>query len=291
MPSIERVIQSGLGNPWLLLPTALVLGALHALEPGHSKSMMTAFIVAVQGTARQAILLGLAATVGHTMVVWALALLAWRLGDTGILDRAEPWLLLLGGLLLIWLSIRMLLHLLPGHRQAAHHHGLHGHSDAHGQGHNHSHPRHYEHDHGHRHEHHHDHTLGAHVPEDAHAAAHQAEIQYRYSGGGRVSDSEVLWFGFTGGLLPCPAAFAVLLACLHQKAYALGVVMIAAFSIGLAVMLVTVGVAAAWGASALRARMGMVERLSARGPYASAGIVLVIGLFTAIQGARAMMPT
>ena len=56
MPNIETVIQSGAANAWLLLPTAVLLGALHALEPGHSKSMMTAFIVAIQGTAAQAVL-------------------------------------------------------------------------------------------------------------------------------------------------------------------------------------------------------------------------------------------
>ena len=83
MPNIETVIQSGAANAWLLLPTAVFLGALHALEPGHSKSMMTAFIVAIQGTAAQAALLAMLATVGHTIVVWVLALIAWYLGNAG----------------------------------------------------------------------------------------------------------------------------------------------------------------------------------------------------------------
>lgn len=72
MPDIANIIQSGAANAWFLLPTAILLGALHALEPGHSKSMMIAFIVAVHGTARQAALLALSATLGHTIVVWAL---------------------------------------------------------------------------------------------------------------------------------------------------------------------------------------------------------------------------
>ena len=79
MPDIASLIQSGTANVWLLLPVAIVLGGLHALEPGHSKSMMTAFIVAIHGTAAQAVLLALSATVGHTMVVWVLAILAWQL--------------------------------------------------------------------------------------------------------------------------------------------------------------------------------------------------------------------
>lgn len=50
------------GNAWLFIPSAILLGALHGLEPGHSKTMMAAFIVAVRGTLKQAVLLGLAAT-------------------------------------------------------------------------------------------------------------------------------------------------------------------------------------------------------------------------------------
>ena len=49
------------GNAWLFIPSAILLGALHGLEPGHSKTMMAAFIVAVRGTLKQAVLLGLAA--------------------------------------------------------------------------------------------------------------------------------------------------------------------------------------------------------------------------------------
>ncbi|MCW8292714.1 hypothetical protein IEE98_15160 [Klebsiella pneumoniae] len=51
------------GNAWLFIPSAILLGALHGLEPGHSKTMMAAFIAAVRGTLKQAVLLGLAATV------------------------------------------------------------------------------------------------------------------------------------------------------------------------------------------------------------------------------------
>ena len=50
------------GNAWLFIPSAILLGALHGLEPGHSKTMMAAFIVAIRGTLKQAVLLGLAAT-------------------------------------------------------------------------------------------------------------------------------------------------------------------------------------------------------------------------------------
>jgi nickel/cobalt exporter len=113
-----------------------VLGALHALEPGHSKSMMTAFIVAIHGTAAQAVLLALSATVAHTMIVWVLAIMAWQLQDTAVLEKAEPWLLLVGGLLIVILAVRILSrleHPFGAHRHAhddgSHHH--HAHADHH----------------------------------------------------------------------------------------------------------------------------------------------------------------
>jgi nickel/cobalt exporter len=84
--------------------------------------------------------------------------------------------------------------------------------------------------------------------------------------------------------MPCPAAFAVLLACFHQKAYAAGVVIVAAFSVGLALTLVSIGVLAAWGARTLAVRHAGLERLTRWAPYASAAIVLLIGLVVTAQG-------
>jgi nickel/cobalt transporter (NicO) family protein len=265
MPDIAAIIQSGAGNPWLLLPAAVVLGALHALEPGHSKSMMMAFIVAVRGTPKQAVLLGMSATVGHTIIVWALALLAWRLGDAGLIERAEPWLLLLGGLLIVGLALRILYR---GGFGPAH--------DQHGD------------DHGHSHGHHGHHDHQGHGPADAHAAAHEAEIQAKFAGRGSVTNGEVAWFGFTGGLLPCPAAFAVLLVCLKLRSYGLGMVMVAAFSVGLALTLVAVGLAASLGTAALQARSSTFDRLAKLAPIVSAWLILAIGLVVTWSGLKAV---
>jgi nickel/cobalt exporter len=289
MPDIANIIQAGAANAWFLLPTALLLGALHALEPGHSKSMMIAFIVAIHGTARQAALLALSATLGHTIVVWALALLAWRLGDAGVLERAEPWLLVVGGLLLIGLSFSILRRLVPAtpHAHGHHHHGHdhdHAHSHDHGHDHKHAHGPAHGHDHKQAHQPH-----GQFETEDAHAAFHEAEIKKQFTGKtGAVTNGEIAWFGFTGGLLPCPAAFAVLLACLHQKSYGLGIVMVAAFSIGLAAMMVAVGVAAAWGMTAIKNSTGAFDSFAKWAPYVSSAVVFVIGLFAVAQGLRAL---
>lgn len=267
MPDIAALIQTGAANPWLYLPAAVLLGALHALEPGHSKSMMAAFIVAVRGTPEQATLLGISAAIGHTMVVWALALLGLYLGDRLILDRAEPWLVLVSGLLIMGLAFRIFWMLRAEH----HHHHTHDHT----------HDRHHE--HGHHHGHGHDHTHH-HERLDAHAAAHAREVKARFNGDRHVTNFDIAWFGFTGGLLPCPAAIAVLLICLHLKAFALGIGMVAAFSVGLAITLVAVGITAAWGTRVARARWSGWDEWSERLPYLSAGLVFIIGVFIALQG-------
>jgi nickel/cobalt exporter len=275
MPDIAALIQSGTANVWLLLPLALLLGALHALEPGHSKSVMTAFIVAIHGTATQAVLLALSVTIGHTIVVWVLAILAWQLQDTAILEKSEPWLLLVGGILIVVLALRILSRLeLPSLRPA----------HAHGHEHTHPHDDHAQSHAHHRAEHSHSHDD---LDEDAHAAAHAAELKAQLAKG-PITNLDIAWFGFSGGLIPCPAAFAVLLACFHQKAYALGIVMVAAFSIGLALMLVAIGLIAAWGARAIAARQSGLNRYARWAPYASAAVVLVVGLLVTAQGLSAL---
>ncbi|MFX8581865.1 nickel/cobalt efflux protein RcnA, partial [Acinetobacter baumannii] len=70
MTDLTNLLAQGGAHAWLFIPSAVLLGALHGLEPGHSKTMMAAFIIAVKGTVRQAVLLGLAATLSHTLVVW-----------------------------------------------------------------------------------------------------------------------------------------------------------------------------------------------------------------------------
>ena len=249
MPDIASIIQNGAGNAWLYLPFAVLLGALHALEPGHSKSLMAAFIVAIRGTAAQAVLLGFSAAVGHTLIVWALAALGLWFGDAVIGERAEPWLVLASGVLIIVLAVRLLASLQGGG---------HGHGLAH-------------------------HDAGGHHMDDGHDHASPEEIQQTY-GGRAVTRGEIIWFGFTGGLLPCPAAIAVLLVCIHLKAFGLGIAMVAAFSIGLALTLVAIGVVAAWGTRRARAAWPGFDKFAARAPYVSGALVMLLGLVMTIKG-------
>ena len=92
MMDIAALLQQGSHNLWLFIPSALLLGALHGLEPGHSKTMMAAFIIAIRGTLAQAVMLGLAATVSHTAIVWLIAIAGLTYGPSFYTEASEPWL-------------------------------------------------------------------------------------------------------------------------------------------------------------------------------------------------------
>ena len=96
------------GNAWFFIPSAILLGALHGLEPGHSKTMMAAFIIAIRGTVRQAVMLGLAATVSHTAIVWLIALGGMYVSHKFTAETAEPWLQLVSAIIILGTAIWMI---------------------------------------------------------------------------------------------------------------------------------------------------------------------------------------
>jgi len=141
MHSLTDLLAQGQAHAWLFIPSAILLGALHGLEPGHSKTMMAAFIIAVRGTVRQAVLLGLCATLSHTAIVWIIALgglYLWR----GVDSRAlEPYFQLASGLIIIGMALWMLWRTrreqvlaAAGHDHDHHHHDDHGGHHHHGDG-------------------------------------------------------------------------------------------------------------------------------------------------------------
>lgn len=127
MTDFSTLLQQGAGNAWLFIPSAILLGALHGLEPGHSKTMMAAFIVAIRGTVGQAVLLGLAATVSHTAVVWLVALGGLYLGRGWDAETTEPYFQLGSAVLIASVALWMLWRTWKDQRAAAaagpHEHG------------------------------------------------------------------------------------------------------------------------------------------------------------------------
>ena len=350
------LLNEGAGRAWLYLPVAVLLGGLHGLEPGHSKTMMAAFIIAVRGTVTQAALLGLSAAISHSLVIWALAAMALKFGDHWNVEATEPYFLVGTGLIVIAMAVWTWWRLRGGHR---HHHHHHDHDNDEvkrieapggslelsifedgvpprfrmkssgaaeapkslrtvredgatqaftfvslgdggwesreeipephafrvelvvaGEARTVEFAEAHDHAHGHDHPHGHDHDD---EDDDEHARQHAEEIRRRFDGR-EVTTPQIVLFGLTGGLMPCPAALSILLICLQLKEFTLGFSIVAGFSLGLALTLVSVGVAAAWGMRKMTAKGGRFSRWAKRAPYFSNGLLLVLGAVFVARG-------
>lgn len=365
MPSFHELISQGAANAWFFIPTAILLGALHGLEPGHSKTMMAAFIVAIRGTVTQAVLLGLSAAFSHSLVIWLLAAVALHFGSQWNAESTEPYFQMASGLIIVALAVWMFLRtrreqaaaVAHDHAEAGPHGGQwidtgHGFVEAsvfetgvpprfrlyffdrekqpivpspansivletvregdarqafsfflkadfleattelpepheframltmsHG-------------DHSHSYEftfteHGHHHHEGLDVSggefQDAHERAHAQDIAKRFANR-NVTTGQIVIFGLTGGLLPCPAAFTILLICLQLKQFVLGFSLVLCFSFGLAITMVSVGAAAAWGVRHASNRIKGFHEIAQKAPYFSSAVLTLLGIYIGVQG-------
>lgn len=369
MTDFSQVLQQGTSHAWVFIPSAILLGALHGLEPGHSKTMMAAFIVAIRGTIWQAVLLGLSAAISHSLIIWALAAVALKYGSQWNADTTEPYFQIASAVMIAGLALWMFWRTRRDTKAAAaHEHHEHGHAhddekiintghgvvnlsvfetgvppvfrlafSEHGKaflpepssvvvetvrpgdvrqtfafvakegflesttdlpephefdltltlshdGHAHTYPAQFrEGDHGHSHDHDHgDLPQGADF-QDAHEAAHALDIQKRFMNR-TVTTPQIVLFGLTGGLLPCPAAFTVLLVCMQVKQFTLGFALVAAFSFGLALTMVTVGAVAAWSVRHAEKKFSGFGNAMRKAPYLSCGLLLALASYMAWQG-------
>ncbi len=459
MPDIQSLIHSGNSSVWLYIPVAILLGALHGLEPGHSKTMMAAFIIAIRGTVMQAVLLGLSAAISHSLIIWVLAALALKYGSSWNAEDTEPWFQLASAVLILALALWMFFRTRREVAEAE------AHSSGHSHGHDHSH------DHGHTHapapisapaalepnpwqdathnhaapassvltrpgetlsagglilpagmdpgpsvapviispdapapvrtsrqgphggmlldtghgwleisvfetgvpprfrihpckasgqpvplprgtqisietarldgrsqkfafepgdgfweatselpepheflaiitlghsdhahtyklrfaeaDHHHGHSHGPAIVEekdetdsvyqDAHERAHAEDIARRFANR-TVTTPQIILFGVTGGLMPCPAAFTILLVCLQVKRATLGFALVGAFSLGLALTMVTVGAVAAWSVNHAQKRFSGFGEWMRLAPYISCGMLVLLATYMAWSG-------
>lgn len=343
------------GNGWFFIPSAILLGALHGLEPGHSKTMMAAFIVAVKGTVKQAVMLGLAATLSHTAIVWLIAVGGMYISQKFTAEAAEPWMQLISGIIIVstglWMFWRTWSDERAWHKAHSHAHDWttkvvdtgHGHvslsiaeegthrrfqlrtlngkplvaesvkvsaSSHQSQG---SDIYHFIERDGYLESAscieatddfsvtliigHHDHTHDFDVHfssasnsesedkeyQDAHERAHALNIQKRFENRD-VTNGQILLFGLTGGLIPCPAAVTVLLICLQLKAMTLGATLVVSFSVGLALTLVAVGVIAAEGVQKATSKWSGLNEVARRAPYLSGILISGVGIYMGMHG-------
>ena len=243
--------QLRLGVVCLALAVAMGLGAFHALEPGHGKTVVAAYLVGSRGTAWHALCLGLIVTMTHTAGVYLLGFLTLYASHYIVPERLYPWLGVVSGLLIVGLGGWLLLR-----RYAGSEHG-HAHPHPHTPVQTHSHP--HTHSHGHSHSHHH------HEPSE--------HVSYR----------QLLALGVTGGMVPCPAALVVLLSALALRRVSFGLLLIVAFSAGLAAVLIAIGLLMVYARRFMARFQGDSALMSRWLPLTSAATITIFGLAMVVQ--------
>lgn len=234
----------------VLLLLAAGFGAVHALTPGHGKTLVAAYLVGEHGTVWHALLLGLMTTLTHTGAVFVLAVVFLISPQAaGLIYYVQG---LVGGLLITGLGLWLLLQRLFGRPDHIHLGG-------------HSHHHHHSHEHGHEHLH----------PPDS---------------GGAVRWWHLLLLGMRGGLVPCWDAILLLCLAISAGRLWLGVPLLLAFSAGLAGVLVALGVGVVWARNWAVARWGGSERVGKvvrTLPFFSAALIAALGLWMCYESLHA----
>lgn len=238
----------------LSLAVAFGLGIVHALSPGHGKTIMAAYLVGSGGSSRQAIGLGMAVTVSHTLGVLVLAGITLAASSVLPPERLYPILGVASGTLVIAIGASLLWSRLRSIRRERAHARAHAHN--------------HEHDHGHHHGHSHDHEQGhSHEPT------------------GGVSWRGMLALGLSGGLVPSASALILLLGSIAAGRVAYGLVLVLGFGLGMAVVLTGIGLALVHARRLVERRpsFGALRRLALPIQLATASLVVVLGVVLTSQ--------
>ena len=119
--------------------------------------------------------------------------------------------------------------------------------------------------------------------QDPHELAHANDIRRRFANR-QVTTGQIVVFGLTGGLIPCPASITVLLLCLQLKKVALGAALVLCFSIGLALTMVASGALAALSVKHVSRRWSGFGAFARTAPYFSGALIVLVGLYVGYQG-------
>jgi ABC-type nickel/cobalt efflux system permease component RcnA len=251
-----------IGFAILSVLASITFGVVHALAPGHGKTVMAAYLVGQRGTRRQALQLGSVVTFTHTASVLALGALL-TLGTLAAPERVVPATEILSGLLLAGLGIYLLTLAVRRIRATTRA------SDPHAHDHDHHHP----HDHDHPHEHEHAHGIG---PAHSHAVP-EGPLGWRTLAG----------MGVAGGLVPSPSALVVLLGATALGRAWFGVVLVICYGVGMAVTLTAAGLLLLRAQAVLGRRgwsLGHGHTLARLLPVLTAGVVVLVGIGLVTRG-------
>lgn len=304
---------------WIIVGSmfvAVLLGAAHALTPGHGKTIVGAYLVGSHGRILDAVYLGLIVTLTHTSTVILLGIGAIVASKYVVQQQLFHYLGFLSGLLVFLFGAGLFLARWRQTGNAVHTHAhppAHSHDEAVGG------EPHVHHEHAHTHAalsggdlvHAHAHThLGhghernvehvhSHDPAATHVHTH-AEQPHTHPGeaahshGGhlhvhkipeRLGVKGLAMLGIAGGVVPCPDAIVVLLIAIAMHRIGFGLAIIGAFSLGLAAVLIAIGILMVTARPALeRISGGSGSRFAQIWlPLGSAAIVTVLGLGIMLQ--------
>ncbi len=181
---------------------AFGLGAMHALSPGHGKTVVGAYLVGSRGTIKHAMFLGLTVTITHTVGVFALGLITLFASNYILPEKIMPFLTFISGLMVFYIGVNLFKDRLLS---------IFGTKDIHS---------HHTHSHG---EHSHGGKVHSHLPPQ--------EITWK----------NLLGLGISGGLLPCPSALVLMLSAISLNRTGYGILLTFVFSLGLAATLTSIG--------------------------------------------------
>src|SRR5215475_5801440 len=220
---------------------AFVLGGMHAMSPGHGKTVVGAYLVGSRGTAKHAAFLGATVTITHTIGVFALGFITLFASRYVIPEKLYPVLSFVSGALVLAIGLSLFMKRLRVLLGVAAH----------------------DHDHLHNHDGH-DHGAGAHT--HLPPGADGSEVTWR----------SLLALGVSGGIMPCPSALVVMLAAISMNRVGYGLVLIVAFSMGLASALTAAGLAFVYGGKLL-SRIPSSGKVMRALPAVSAFVIAVFG--------------
>jgi len=248
-------------SAWFLFSAAFIaigLGGLHALEPGHGKTIVAAYLVGSRGTARHAVLLGMIVTASHTAGVFALGAITLYASRYIVPEQLYPWLGAFSGITIAGLGCYMLMRRLTGTAT--------DHSHAPGASHGH----------------------WMFWKKQTNEEVEVNPVRSNTNPAQSVSLTQLLTLGITGGIIPCPAALIVLLSAFALHRIGLGFFLIVAFSIGLAAVLIGFGMLMVY-ARRFMTRLQVDGPLTRRWlPVASSGFITVLGLILTLQSLSAV---
>jgi ABC-type nickel/cobalt efflux system permease component RcnA len=282
IPSVFRASDLSPAVVLLALATALVLGAGHALTPGHGKTLMAAYLVGTRGTALHAAGLGLSVTVSHTLGILALAIVV--VAAQGVLppDVVVRFMPAIAALTIVAIGAWML-----GaefrRRRAARRLADHRHDHIDDQVHDHAHDRLHEHPHEHAHEGSHEHPHeDALATEHSHGGVRHTHLPPQTTS---ITWRSLFLLGLAGGIIPSTNALLILLGTIAVGRTAFGVILVIAFGLGMAVVLGGVGLALVYARGRLDrlAPSSRLGRLSSAAPLVASVVVLALGVWLTEQ--------